>query len=178
MTRAGQREPLGVRASGILIALSSVVVAILLALSLGAPALAHVAIRLDIVSPQNGERVEGSPILRIAAAQTLGGVEGTTFAVRVDGRAIDPVTGRAVPKLRFVPIGANETVDVPLRDLSSGTHVAAIRYRPDEDEAPVEKKVSFIVAAGDDPGPILPLALAGVAVVALAAAGWLRSHRG
>jgi hypothetical protein len=135
--------------------LSAAVLAVLMA----PQAWAHVAIVLTIVEPAAGAEVEPDVTIVIHAQPTIGGVDSTRFTLDVDGRAVPGQTDRL--------IRVNQDVRVPLTGLTTGRHVATIRYRPHTDEPETTNEVAFVVREPGGEGlPIsLVAALAGVALV-------------
>jgi hypothetical protein len=97
--------------------------------------LAHVAISLLVLSPRQGETVPPDSGVVVLAQRTLGGVDGTTFTVRLDGKRL------GVP----VSIRVGQRTTVPMRGLDPGPHRLEIDYRPDVDEPGRSETVEFEV---------------------------------
>lgn len=127
--------------------LTAGIVAVACSVVLAAPASAHLAIRLDIRSPEDGAKVGRHTELVIFAQPTLAGVDHTLFTVSLDGRPIDPVTGKAAAEDGQGTIAVSTTHRVPL-DLTSGRHHVVVEYRPDIDEPPRQVSVDFEVRVG------------------------------
>jgi hypothetical protein len=136
---------------------------VLVLLSTARPAEAHVAIRLLITSPGEGDRVRADPVVEVFAQPFLGGVDGTTFSVELDGRPLDPVTGRPASTPVETSIRVEETRSIRLHGLAEGEHTLTLTYRPDVDEPPREASVTFVVAGSSS------LLVGGIAVGAIAA---------
>jgi hypothetical protein len=148
---------------------------LLMLLSMARPAQAHVAIRLLITSPGEGDRVGADPVVQVFAQPFLGGVDGTSFSVGLDGRPFDPSTGRAASAPVETPIRVEETRSIQLHGLAQGEHTVTVTYRPDVDEPPEEASVTFVVA-GSGPLPLAGIA-AGAIVVAILGVWILRMRR-
>lgn len=155
-----------------------VILALTGTLFLAVPARAHVAIRVLIISPNEGERVGPDTDVRLFAQPFLGGVDQTTFSVELDGGPLDPASGQPAAEAVEVPIRVEEARRIPLASLAEGSHTLTVTYRPDLDEAPQQESVTFVVGSG---GTSLSLAVGGIAaaVVALVAAlaFWIRKRR-
>jgi hypothetical protein len=145
-------------------------------LSMAGRAEAHVAIRLLITSPGEGDRVGADLVAEVYAQPFLGGADGTNFSVDLDGRPLDPGTGRHVSTPVETPIRVEETRSIQLHGLAEGEHTLTVTYRPDVDEAPEEASVTFVVEGSS------PLLAGGIAAGAIAVAilglWFLRSRRG
>lgn len=140
------------------------------------PAEAHVAIRLLITSPSEGDRVGAELVAEVFAQPFLGGVDGTTFSVDLDGRPLDPGTGRHVSTPVETPIRVEETKSIRLHGLAEGEHTLMVTYRPDVDEPPEEESVTFVVVGSS---PLLAGGIAaGAIVVAILGVWFLRRRRG
>lgn len=119
--------------------------AALAAFVLTAPAVsAHLAIRLDIRSPEDGGKVGPRTELVVYAQPTLAGVDHTTYRVILDGHAIDPATGKRTSDDVDTNIEVSTSKRTPL-NLSPGKHHLAVEYRPDIDEPVRDVSVDFTV---------------------------------
>jgi hypothetical protein len=143
------------------------------------PAAAHVAIRLDVMAPQANQTIGPDSELVIVARPMLLDIPELTFTPTLDGRPLDPATGRPADRPVPLPIRVNQTRRIPLRGLAPGSHVLAISYRPDTDAPTLATTVPVTVTAGRS--RLARLALpAGLAVLLLAAAAaviWRRPDR-
>lgn len=159
--------------------LASLAAAVALVAAQAAPAAAHLAIRLDIRSPQPGQHVGRDVDVVLFAQPTLAGVAQTTYTVTVDGRTVDPAAGSFAPHATSAVIHVGTEARIPLRGLGRGGHVVTISYRPDADMAVVDTSVSFTAGGPGAHTPFLSSAapfavvLVGAALVLLA----LRRHR-
>lgn len=126
------------------------------------PAGAHVAIRLDIMAPQANQAISPDSELVVVARPMLLGVPKTTFTATLDGRPVDPATGRVTDQPVPVLIRVNETKRIPLRGLPAGTHAVGVAYRPDRDAPVLHSSVPVVVRASR-PARLL-LSVVGVAV--------------
>jgi len=159
--------------------LASLAVALALVAAQASPVAAHLAIRLDIRSPQPGQQVGRDVDVVLFAQPTLAGVAQTTYTVSLDGRTVDPATGRLAPKATSAVIHVGSEARIPLRGLGRGGHVVMISYRPDADMPVVDTSVSFTAGGPGARTPLfsstLPIAVVVVlgALVLLA----LRRHR-
>ncbi|MGH2683384.1 MAG: hypothetical protein ACRDIX_09155 [Actinomycetota bacterium] len=152
------------------------VAGVLFALLMGstAPAAAHIAIRLDIRAPQPGQRVPPDTSAVIFAQRMLGGRDRVDFTVTLDGRTLDPETGRVGGTGSPATIEVDQTLRIPLRSLATGSHALTVTYRPDTDAPILENSVEFVV--GESSGA--PFAVAAVGSIAvLALASMLLMHR-
>ena len=143
-----------------------------------APAVAHLAIRLDIHAPQEGARVGRRVDLVIFAQPTLAGVDHTTFTVALDARPLDPTTGRttAVPVPAIIAVSTTRTV--VLDHLTPGKHQATVTYRPDVDEPLTRTSVDFVTTSPGTPNDRwLALLVLVAAAVGGVVAGRTRSGR-
>lgn len=130
------------------------------------PARAHVPIILVITAPQMGERVGTDTELRVFAQAAIAGVEETSFTVDLDGRPLDPASGRPAAAPVEVIIRVDETKQIPVRGLSDGEHTLTVTARPHEGEAPQQGSVQ-IVSGARPVGGVIALAVVGVVVVAV-----------
>jgi hypothetical protein len=144
-------------------------------MSMAGRAEAHVAIRLLITSPGEGDRVGANFVAEVYAQPFLGGVDGTSFSVDLDGRPLDPGTGRHVSTPVETAIRVEETRSIQLHGLAEGPHTLMVTYRPDVDEPPEEASVTFIVERGS---PLLAGGVAAAIVVAILGVWFLRIRRG
>lgn len=112
---------------------------------LAGPVRAHVAIILLVVAPEDGATLGPDTELVVRAQPALNGVEETSFTVTLDGRPLDPGTGRLADDTRPIPIRLHETERIPLRGLEPGPHRVTVTYRPDVDAAPRKETVVFSV---------------------------------
>lgn len=103
------------------------------------------------------------------------GIPEVRFTATVDGRPLDPATGRPADRPVPVPIRANQTRRLPLRGLAPGRHVLAVSYRPDTDAPTLATTVPVTVTAGQNRLACLVLP-AGLAVL-LAAVAAVRRRR-
>jgi sensor c-di-GMP phosphodiesterase-like protein len=106
------------------------------------------------------------------------GIPEVTFTATVDGRPLDPATGRPADRPVPLPIRVNQTRRLPLRGLAPGRHVLAVSYRPDTDAPTLVTTVPVTVTAGQS--RLTRLAVpAGLVVVLVAAAAvvWRRRDR-
>jgi len=110
------------------------------------PAAAHLAIRLDIRAPEDGSKVGPHTDLVVYAQPTLAGVDHTTYRVIVDGKSLDPKTGRPTSDDTVTNIEVSTSVRTPL-SLAPGTHHLAVEYRPDIDEPVRDVSIDFTVRA-------------------------------
>jgi hypothetical protein len=134
------------------------------------PAQAHVPIVLLILAPKADQTVGSDTTVRVLAQRTLGGVDQVAFTPTIDGRPLDPTTGRATTRPVPVLIHAGQTLQLPLRGLSAGQHVATVTYRPDRDAPVMRNTVSF--GARGSPGHLpLVAALAALAAALLGTGG-------
>jgi hypothetical protein len=147
----------------------------LAALALGHIVVAHVAISMIVLSPRAGEVVPPDSEVVVFAQPTLGGVDGTTFTVAVDGRPLDPRTGGFAPRPVPVAVRVGERATVPMRDLPPGDHRLEITYQPDTDEPPHSLTVDFRVGA--EPGPRSAAPKVAAIVVALILLGGFLARR-
>lgn len=133
-------------------------------------AAAHVAIRLDVMAPQTNQTIgPNDSELVIVARPMLLGIPEVTFTATVDGRPLDPATGRPADRPVPVPIRVNQTKRIHLRGLAPGRQVLAISYRPDTDSPTLVTTVPVTLTA--DQSRLARLALpAGLAVLLVAVA--------
>jgi hypothetical protein len=108
------------------------------------PAAAHLAIRLDIRAPEDGSTVGPHTDLVVYAQPTLAGVDHTTYRVILDGKSIDPTTGRPTSNETVTNIEVSTSHRTPL-SLAPGTHHLAVEYRPDIDEPVRDVSIDFTV---------------------------------
>jgi hypothetical protein len=139
------------------------------------PAAAHVAIRLDIRSPAPDATVDSNVSVIVVAQPTLAGVDHVAFTAALDGRPVDPRTGRRVTETRPMKIPASSSRTIPLRNLPSGRHEITLRYRPDLDEQPSVASVRFTVRRAAGQGRLVGI-VAGTATLLGAGAVGLRLH--
>jgi len=118
--------------------------AFLFLLATAGPAAAHLAIRLDIRTPEDGAKVGPHFELEVYAQPTLAGVDHTTYRVIVDGRSIDPATGKPTSNDTVTNIEVSTSRRTPLT-LSPGSHHLAVEYRPDIDEPVRDVSIDFTV---------------------------------
>ncbi len=144
----------------------------LLALWPGA-ATAHIAIVLLIRSPADGQHMGRNVSIVVVAQPALAGVNHTAFTAELDGRPVDPASGRITSESRSAVIKVGSTTTIPLRGLASGTHRFVIRYRADTDEPVTEKAVSLIVARSHGPRWWLVAASSAALLVVVAASAAL-----
>lgn len=170
------RRPLPGAAAPLAFRVSLACVAFAVGVLLAPTALAHVAIQLHIERPASGARVGPHAELVVYAQPMLFGVPETTFVVELDGRPLDPRTGRPGPAPRPVHIVAGRRVTVPLRGLGEGRHELTLRYRPDRDALPLETSVTFVVGRSGS-RPLWPLAGAGLGLAVLGGATAARRRR-
>jgi hypothetical protein len=112
----------------------------------------------------------------VFAQPFLGGVDGTSFSVDLDGRPLDPGTGRHVSTPVESPIRVEETRSIQLHGLAEGEHTLMVTYRPDVDQPPEEVSVTFVVEGSS---PLLAGGIAaGAIVVAIVGVWFLRRRRG
>lgn len=113
---------------------------------LAGPVQGHVAVILLVVAPEDGATVGPDTELVVRAQPALNGVEETSFTVALDGRPLDPSTGRPGERGPSIPIRLHETKRIPLRGLEPGAHRVTVTYRSDVHAAPRENTVVFTVA--------------------------------
>lgn len=141
------------------------------------PAQAHVPIVLLVLAPKDGQRVTADPEVIIYAQRMLGGVNqvAVAYTLTLDQHPIDPASGRTASSPRSGQIRAGQQVRVALRDLSTGNHRLALRYRPDRDAPVMGTTVAFTVRAAASSLPMVPVGVGlGLAAAAGAAAWWTR----
>jgi hypothetical protein len=109
------------------------------------PVAAHLAIRLDIQAPEPDQHVDPDTEVVIFAQPTLAGVDHAAFTASLDGRPVDPVSGRPTPQPVSTEIRVSASTRIPLHGLSSGNHRFTISYRPDTDEPIKQSTVDFVV---------------------------------
>jgi hypothetical protein len=129
--------------------------------------LAHVAISLLVLSPRQRQTVPPDSDAVVLAQRTLGGVDATTFTVRLDGKRL----GGALS------IRVGERITVPLRGLATGPHRLEIDYRPDVDEPGRSATVEFEVGGATGSSRLL-VRVAGAAGLVLLAGGLPLVRRG
>jgi hypothetical protein len=154
------------------------VLAMLALLLASRPAAAHVAIRLDVMAPQANQTIGPDSELVVVARPMLLGVPEVSFTATVDGRPLDPATGRVTDQPVPVLIRVNQTKRIPPRGLTPGSHAVGVTYRPDRDAPVLHSTVPVTVTPGQ--GRLARLAVpAGLAVVLVAAAAvvWRRRDR-
>lgn len=153
-----------------------VLVAALLLIGIASPAAAHLAIRLDLMAPQDGQRIDPPVDVEVVARPMLLGVPQTTFTMRLDGQPLDPATGLPAASPVATPIRVNQTRRIRLGSLPAGQHTLEVSYRPDQDAPVTTSRVTFTVTPHRALPAIWPAAgLAGL--LGLAAAGLLARRR-
>jgi len=129
------------------------------------PVTAHLAIRLDIQAPQPDQHVGPDTEVVIFAQPTLAGVDHVAFTASLDGRPVEPTSGRLTPQPVSTEIRVSTSTRIPLRGPTPGNHRFAISYRPDTDEPMRQTPVDFVVRIR----PRSPLPWVGLAAAVLAA---------
>ena len=132
------------RARRLVTAGTAATAALLFLVATAGPAAAHLAIRLDIRAPEDGSKIGPHSELVVYAQPTLAGVDHTTYRVILDGKSIDPVTGRPTSDDTTTNIEVSTSRRTPL-NLTTGSHHLAIEYRPDIDEPVRDVSVDFTV---------------------------------
>ena len=158
--------------------LSLVVAAVAAVVLWPAVAVAHVGIVVVIRSPTDGQDVGGDLSIDVAAQPALAGVDHATFTAELDGRPVDPASGRITTESVPAVIRVGATTRISLRGLVLGEHRFLIRYRADTDEPATQTAVSFVVVPSNGTRRWL-IATSGAALLAVGAGGvWLmRRHR-
>jgi hypothetical protein len=118
--------------------------ALLILMVTAGPAAAHLAIRLDIRAPEDGSKVGPRTELEVYAQPTLAGVDHTTYRVILDGKSIDPATGKPTSNDTVTNIEVSTSRRTPLV-LTPGSHHLAVEYRPDIDEPVRDVSIDFTV---------------------------------
>ena len=129
------------------------------------PAVAHLAIRVDIRAPQGGQRVGPNTDVVLRAQPMLAGVAHTAVTAYLDGHPINPANGAAASRAMPVDMTLLAQRRIPLRRLGVGTHTVTISYRPDVDEPVFRSSVSFVVVRNGFPRWALALVVLGAATV-------------
>lgn len=132
------------------------------------PAIAHLAIRLDIRAPESRQRLGSDTDVIVFAQPTLAGVDHVSFTATLDGEALDPATGRSSSQPVPLDIRVSTSKRIPLRNLTPGAHRFTISYRPDTDEPTRETTVEFTVRRASDCALACGAAIAGGPAVAVA----------
>jgi hypothetical protein len=154
------------------------VLAMLALLLASRPAAAHVAIRLDIMASQANQTIGPDSELVMVARPILLGVPEASFIATVDGRPVDPATGRVTEQPVPVLIRVNETKRIPLRGLTPGGHAVGVTYKPDRDAPVLYSTVPVTVTPGQSRLARLAVpAVVAVVLVAAAAVVWRRRDR-
>ena len=134
------------------------------------PATAHIAILLEITQPQPGAQVGPDSDVVILAQRTLAGIDQVSYVGDLDGRPLDPATGRPTDTQTPWVIRAGQQQHITLHRLTAGLHRLSISYRPDTDEPVFHRSIDFtVIASTVHHRSWLPIEI-GVAVVVAGAA--------